>query len=168
MTVLPCSMSESICLLCQQTSNHRCKGCQKVLPPTAFRINQNGAINAHTCKECLKSPRSSWTPERLADRRAKDKLYNSLSKTKNRHTAYTRQRKQKIDDLKDQPCHDCGNRYPPECMDFDHVRGDKLFGVSTRRNDSWKRILAEMAKCDLVCANCHRIRTRDRLRAEIS
>lgn len=46
----------------------------------------------------------------------------------------------------------------------DHVRGDKVGNVSWLMNRSQGRdkVLAEIAKCDLVCANCHRIRTFER------
>lgn len=50
-------------------------------------------------------------------------------------------------------------------MDFDHRPGkDKVQKVSTMFAAGWNLdvILAEISKCDLVCANCHRIRTRDR------
>lgn len=68
-----------------------------------------------------------------------------------------------LDQLKDVPCMDCGNRFPPECMDFDHREGEvKVNNVGTIRHHSVDRLLAEVAKCDIVCANCHRIRTRRR------
>ena len=61
------------------------------------------------------------------------------------------------------PCKDCGKKFPAVCMDFDHL-SDKKYNISTMRGDhSRENIVAEMAKCELVCANCHRIRTRDRL-----
>lgn len=68
--------------------------------------------------------------------------------------------------LKNRPCMDCLNRYPPECMDFDHRPGEvKLFEVSGEmvRLGNMEAIMAEIAKCDLVCANCHRVRTMERL-----
>lgn len=60
-------------------------------------------------------------------------------------------------------CADCGGSFPPECMDFDHL-GDKVDGVATMvsRTKPWEEIEAEIAKCELVCANCHRIRTKRR------
>ena len=67
-----------------------------------------------------------------------------------------------INQLKDRPCMDCGGRFPPECMDFDHVRGVKNFGVSSRATSPKSLILTEIAKCDLICSNCHRIRTKAR------
>lgn len=62
------------------------------------------------------------------------------------------------------PCVDCNTTFPPECMDFDHVVGDKVAGIAYMISRSYPRdsIVAEMAKCELVCANCHRIRTRRR------
>lgn len=67
--------------------------------------------------------------------------------------------------LKDGPCVDCGGRFDPVAMDFDHREaGSKSFALSqVSRGYSFKRMLEEIAKCDLVCANCHRVRTRDRL-----
>ncbi len=69
-----------------------------------------------------------------------------------------------IQELKGRPCLDCGRLYPPVCMDFDHVRGEKLMNVSVMptRMKVLARIREEVAKCDLVCANCHRVRTESR------
>jgi len=48
-------------------------------------------------------------------------------------------------------------------MDFDHVRGNKITEVSALLGfASLERLQLEIAKCDLVCANCHRVRTRKR------
>ena len=68
--------------------------------------------------------------------------------------------RERLDKLKDAPCMDCGHKFPPECMDFDHVRGEKLFEINTSGiGHTQATVLKEIAKCDLVCANCHRIRT---------
>lgn len=65
-----------------------------------------------------------------------------------------------LNEKKSGPCSDCGNRFPPECMDFDHRSSEvKLFNIATSFNKSQDSLAAEIAKCDLVCANCHRIRT---------
>jgi hypothetical protein len=63
------------------------------------------------------------------------------------------------------PCADCQQSYPHYVMDFDHVHGEKLANVAdiTRVNHSRKKVWDEIAKCELVCANCHRIRTHQRL-----
>lgn len=61
------------------------------------------------------------------------------------------------------PCKDCGVRYPHYVVDLDHVRGDKKYNVSKMTTYSKARILEEIAKCDVVCSNCHRARTHARL-----
>lgn len=63
------------------------------------------------------------------------------------------------------PCTDCKVVFPPECMDFDHLPGStKVNNVGTMVVHGWSRekVMLEIAKCELVCANCHRIRTRKR------
>lgn len=68
-----------------------------------------------------------------------------------------------VEEAKAGHCVDCGQSYPPYVMDFDHVRGEKVADVNHLRNrSSWQRLAEEIAKCDLVCANCHRERTHQR------
>lgn len=56
------------------------------------------------------------------------------------------------------PCMDCGQTFPWYVMDFDHrVPADKSYQIS--RIKTVTRFLAEVKKCDVVCSNCHRIRT---------
>lgn len=60
---------------------------------------------------------------------------------------------------KEKPCADCGVRYPYYVMQFDH-RGGKSFTIS----QNWHKVrltvlVAEIAKCDVICANCHAVRT---------
>jgi hypothetical protein len=64
------------------------------------------------------------------------------------------------------PCADCNKTYHPIVMDFDHCRGEKKLGEvgDMSGKASSARILTEMKKCELVCANCHRVRTFKRLR----
>jgi hypothetical protein len=51
-------------------------------------------------------------------------------------------------------------------MDFDHVRGEKKFKVAEAVQFAYglnfDQLRAEIAKCEVVCANCHRIRTASR------
>ncbi len=58
------------------------------------------------------------------------------------------------------PCADCGCSYPYYVMDLDHIGEDKTMIVSKLVNfGATARLLAEIAKCEVVCANCHRARS---------
>lgn len=60
-------------------------------------------------------------------------------------------------------CVDCGYNSHPHALDFDHLR-DKEFLISKAVGNmtAWSRIKAEIAKCEVRCANCHRIKTKER------
>ena len=60
---------------------------------------------------------------------------------------------------KSKPCADCGSSFPAAAMDFHHVGDDKSFGLASVGGRSRTTIDREIAKCILLCANCHRIRT---------
>jgi len=63
-----------------------------------------------------------------------------------------------IDYFRDHPCVDCGET-DPLVLEFDHL-DDKSFAIARAlRERSWEAILAEISKCEVCCANCHRRRT---------
>lgn len=78
-------------------------------------------------------------------------------------TAVKRQsRRDRIRAAKAQPCTDCGGSWPYFVMHFDHVRGEKKFGIARTvghiNGITSEQLDAEIAKCDVVCANCHAMR----------
>ncbi len=62
------------------------------------------------------------------------------------------------------PCTDCGGVYPVWVMHWDHLPGfDKVDAISSLVSSRSRTItLAELQKCELVCANCHVLRTTGR------
>ena len=73
-----------------------------------------------------------------------------------------------ITELKKKPCLDCNQSFPTCVMDFDHKDPSqkiRQISVMTKRYGRDK-VLEEITKCDLVCANCHRIRTDNRMKLE--
>lgn len=82
-----------------------------------------------------------------------------------RNTRYRAEIKEYVQKLKEsEPCVDCGVVYPYYVMDFDHLDGkEKEYGInflsSTGRIGALKK---EIVKCEVVCANCHRVRTHNR------
>lgn len=74
--------------------------------------------------------------------------------------------KQYVNNLKESsPCSDCGKKYPYFVMDFDHIDEKSIEIHVLRSLSSKKRLDEELAKCELVCANCHRVRTYNRLKS---
>jgi hypothetical protein len=65
--------------------------------------------------------------------------------------------------LSTHPCLDCGQT-DIRVLEFDHVRGDKILDIAKLldRAISWSTIEAEIAKCEVRCANCHRRKTLER------
>ena len=61
------------------------------------------------------------------------------------------------------PCTDCGIQYPYYVMDFDHLEDKKGLVSRFVAANNFSALRAEIAKCEIVCANCHRIRTFARL-----
>jgi hypothetical protein len=98
------------------------------------------------------------------------KAHTAWGKKQNLHVNdYSRslrfKRAELIDSIKDVPCKDCGVKYPPYVMDFDHLpEFEKVDNIPRMINKrvSMDILLAEIAKCEVVCSNCHRIRTMTR------
>ena len=92
-------------------------------------------------------------------------------KNQKKHYSVVRKRKKALLEFireikRNGKCFDCGliNKEHPEIFDFDHVFGKKEINISSAVTNGWseKRILKEISKCEIVCANCHRIRTEKR------
>jgi formate-dependent nitrite reductase cytochrome c552 subunit len=65
-------------------------------------------------------------------------------------------------ELRTIPCLDCGGTFAPYAMEFDHRDPTtKLFALTSSRAmlKPREQLLAEIAKCDIVCSNCHQART---------
>lgn len=110
------------------------------------------------CKECYKNR------GRVYYNQNKEK---QLALAKKRKLKYIAVRKRFLEEIKNKPCIDCGNIYPMWVMDFDHrERKKKIASVSKlafRFIVNLEKLKEEIEKCDLVCANCHRQRTYNRL-----
>lgn len=84
-----------------------------------------------------------------------------MSYNSQKQLAYRQRRKDFLESLKAKGCTDCKLIYPPYVMEFDHARGEKLFNISMSLSKpmSKEKLLAELEKCDVVCCNCHAIRS---------
>lgn len=118
------------------------------------RCGQTKELSDFAIHKQSKDGRSCWCKRCNADA-ARERRLRDIETYK----ARDRQKYAQIMEHKRRPCQDCGLTFPSCCMDFDHVRGEKRFQLSRSTGRSWEDILEEINKCDIVCANCHRIRT---------
>jgi hypothetical protein len=91
------------------------------------------------------------------------RINKSLTYCKQCHNRYTtdrfRARKRQAVAYLGGKCADCGITFPYYVYEFHHLDPtQKDVQFNTLRRRSWERIKAELAKCVLLCANCHRVR----------
>lgn len=132
-------------------AERRCGTCRQVRPIGDFysgaeqrRTEKRGGRALLSCRSCVRAKNQA----RLAPR------YAILDRIKT-----------------EAGCADCGLRdvEHPEIYDFDHLPGFEKRGTvaSFLTRGTIEEMLEEVAKCEVVCANCHRVRTR-RLRPAAS
>lgn len=74
-----------------------------------------------------------------------------------------------VAEMKNVPCMDCGDEFPHVCMEFDHRHPEEKFKAVANLVGTgyrWSVVLEEIAKCDVVCSNCHAVRTHGHLLAK--
>ena len=126
-----------------------CYACKEILPVNMFA---EGEQKLKQCKPCMrkysKAHYEANKERRIANvRAAKERLYAEIVSIKEAS-----------------PCMDCNKKYPACVMDFDHRDPTmKIADVGTMiQKCNRPKLFEEIAKCDLVCSNCHRLRTSNR------
>jgi hypothetical protein len=129
----------------------RCGRCGRIKPLADFAWRRKAKDQRHNyCRPC----HSAYHREHyLANRqRYIDQAAAQKKRARLERTLYL------LEFFESHPCIDCGEG-DPVVLEFDHLE-DKLFNISTKLiTYSWERIVAEIDKCEVVCANCHRRRT---------
>jgi len=131
----------------------RCSKCKQQKPSDQFAWKSKAKGTRDTyCRTCRKEYGAQWYQANAA---------SQIARVAANSARYYEAAQALIVVEKDVSCADCGRRYPPYVMDFDHVRGKKAMNVARMVNQrrSLKKIREEIAKCEVVCSNCHRIRT---------
>lgn len=135
-----------------------CKVCRERKLLSAFHVygKKTGGTRS-LCKTCQNLQQKRWYKR------------NSRSHMENVRQSHRRTRSQVttiVNELKRSPCTDCGNSYPPSVMDFDHLDATTKKACVhhlVQKGRSLSMVMREIEKCELVCSNCHRIRTGKRL-----
>lgn len=129
----------------------RCPRCGETKPTEAFRALTGRRSMQSWCRPCKSAYSQDWY------KRNRETHRKAVTELKHRRAEINRRL---LWEAKKVPCVDCGVRYPPHVMDLDHGGSEKN-GLVANVVRIWpsERLLAEIAKCDVVCANCHRERT---------
>ena len=144
----------------------RCPRCAMFKHHHDFNVSSSShdGLQAY-CRECNRAYQREWH-SRNADRRRVDAVRNNLlnREDKKRQNARNRQEKKELLDAykSERGCMVCGVTVPEvgvEQLHFHHLPGRrKSFGLgSNGKNHGMKTLLVEMAKCEVVCVECHRL-----------
>lgn len=133
-----------------------CSSCGEERCPEDFNWkSKTKGIRQSSCRFC--------TSERSRKHYEHNKQ-DYIDKAKDRNISiFAENRERLYEYLAVHPCVDCGNN-DVRVLEFDHVRGSKVDSVSRLLSNraSWDTIEREIAKCEVRCANCHRIKTGER------
>jgi hypothetical protein len=150
-------------------SMKQCPKCGQTKPFSDFYRDRNSKTGYRShCKSCIAA---AYQAAKLARRRywASDRgrevkrrfRQNHLSELRAEDEARRLAALARLDTIKlERGCVDCGYREHPAALDFDHRDpAHKTAEVSQIARHGWAKVVAEIAKCDVRCANCHRVRT---------
>lgn len=137
-----------------------CRICKRSRLLTSFDINRSMHDGRDSkCKKCRQKYWKKYIsdPEHSTNHRERNAIRAAMNRQQ--ISEFVRQ-------LKDgKPCKDCKKPYPYYVMHFDHLRDkEACVGFLRAIGATKERILREVEKCELVCANCHAERTHQRAR----
>jgi hypothetical protein len=123
-----------------------CFTCRAEKPYSEFNINKSRKSGySADCKECHKEYNRQWYHKNRKRLIEKERARKRVARDWLREYKSTLQ------------CQDCGNNHPL-VLDFHH-RDEKIYDVSAMASNgnSIQKIMEEIDRCDVLCANCHRV-----------
>jgi len=121
-----------------------------------FRDKRNGKLHSQ-CKTCYMNKRRTYYKDHYSKFAG---TYRARAIAR-KHRVRSELRAKLLTYLRDKQCSVCGIS-DPRVLDFDHINSsEKSFGIARALTNTldWRKILVEIKKCRILCANCHRIRT---------
>lgn len=115
--------------------------------------NKRTGNRATVCRKCRAKLHNAWY-----HRTKHEKI-----ELRNRYKNISHQRSMQIvvNYLKIHPCVDCGEK-DILVLEFDHIRDKENVISKMVRSSSRRKLLLEIQKCEIRCANCHRRKTAKR------
>ena len=136
-------------------SNNKCSNCGNDFES----LRQN---HIYCCRKC--KTKGNYGSQKISHRKYLDKVKDTDEYKRNnieRSTKQYKEYRESIDAYKlEHGCVDCGYNEYACALHFDHIGKEKNILISMCRNT--EKIKREIELCELVCANCHAIRTENR------
>ena len=147
-----------------------CKTCNGRFPKTLEHFRKQGGYFTRDCRPCwaAKRPNRKERARRRAEAGLSPRPANEFQTARNNRV---RELREQVNALKVATgCVSCGYTAHPQALEYDHLPGfDKIANISDlTQKAGWAEIEAEIKKCELVCANCHRIRHYERRSLKLS
>jgi len=129
-----------------------CRTCQVSKDLGEFAVRSDRGTPATRCKACTADYQRAW--------HARNRERRVARAAANAQRVRQDSRARLLEYLASHPCVDCGWS-DPLGLDFDHVRGTKRAEVTVLASQgcAWRTVVAEIAKCEVRCVNCHQRRT---------
>lgn len=139
---------------CKRDTLYKVKVCTECgVEKSEEEFGKKGDRRLHRCKQCINEYQRQHYEQNKEKYKRKAKTWNHK----------VRKRYQQLKEAT--PCDDCGGMFPYYVTEYDHrdpsTKADNVASLISR-GVGWEKLMAEIEKCDLVCANCHRQRTHSR------
>jgi hypothetical protein len=134
------------------SGERQCGKCGVVKPISEFVFKDKDRRRRHSwCRDCFAGYKRDWY--------IRNRATHLQNVTRNRAESTATNQARTWQYLAEHACVDCGES-DPVVLEFDHV-GEKLMDVShmALMGFTWASVEAEIAKCEVRCANCHRRKT---------
>lgn len=125
-----------------------------------------------SCKQDLPITKFKWRHHKTRQQGTRQAMCNRCLYVKYTRPLVEQKTKEIHEYQMEKGCMDCGYKTHPAALEFDHLPNtEKLFNIGEEVGKrSRQQLWEEIAKCDVVCANCHNIRTsirRSRVEIEV-
>lgn len=125
-----------------------CTSCNVSKPLSEF--NKKGKYLQRYCRDCQKEYHKKWYSNNKKS--VRKRCYRNAKRYKQEVIAYVAEL------LSNSECELCGNK-DFYCLEFDHLRDKKKDVGSLMHTTTLRIVKEEIAKCRILCANCHKKET---------
>lgn len=134
-----------------------------------LRVRQHLTVRMQNRAFCLEIMQTlcltcgaGFTPDRPWQKYCAPKCRTNAPSKKLRTQAFQKARRDLLNQIKtERGCARCGYSAHPAALDFNHIYGEKILAIGQDPKAAWSKLMDEIDKCEVLCANCHRVHTQE-------